>query len=375
MNSENEARKHLNDERSWQWHLTFTGRKMQHNYYLYKIIDGIMCDNPNLAGIIEIGTGYGALTTYLALWGIKYDIPVLTVDHQEMHDTRLFKQLNINYIQMDEFSPKFEQIVRLFLCKAKGPILFICDGGNKIKEFNLFASILPTDSIIAVHDWTIEATLPDIEKAVNNYCIPYNKEMWNLMNVQFATFKIKRPFLSIVTRNHPARSEVINECKASLKDLNPGDYQHIIIPDEKGEGIPTANRMFFENRHLITGKYVFILDDDDVLISDDLISDLRILIRRHDTPGIVFIRMKLGEKIIPTEEVWRKDKLLPGSLGSSCFIMINSLWQECVDEFKTTETPGDFNFINSAFSKCPNIYWQDKIYSEASKLRRGGKGE
>ena len=82
--------KSINSSNSWQWGLTFIGQEMQHNYYLYYTIDNIMIDNPNISGIVEIGTGFGALTTFLGLWGINRNIPVLSVDHKTKHNRYIF---------------------------------------------------------------------------------------------------------------------------------------------------------------------------------------------------------------------------------------------------------------------------------------------
>lgn len=189
-NIHNVERKFLTDSESWEWRLSFIGQPMQHNYYLYYIIDKIMEDH-QVSKIVEIGTGYGALTTVLGLWGIAKDIPVLTVDIQNMHNEKIFKALDITYLQVDEFGKEFEQAVSLFTKDFTDKVLFICDGGNKIREFNLWAPHLASGSIIAIHDWTVEVRYSDIENTVKSYCIPYNEPLWNKLNVQFATFKVK----------------------------------------------------------------------------------------------------------------------------------------------------------------------------------------
>ena len=367
----NSQRKNTNAEDSWQWGLTFTSQKMQHSYYLYYLIDNIMLDNPSISGIVEIGTGFGALTSFLGLWGIRKDISVLTVDHQDLHNKSIFKSLNITYLQMDEFSDELIKKVTYFIDGLNGPVLFICDGGNKIKEFNFWVSKLPPNSIIAVHDWTVEIDLSNINPDNKIYYNPYNQDNWNKMNVQFATFKINNPFLSIVTRNHLDRVESLSRCKESVNKLKDKDFSHVIIRDYDCLGIPHANKLLYKYRHLVTGKYVFILDDDDVLISGDLVDDIKEISEALNDPEIIFIRMILGDIPYPTSKVWEKDKLIPNHIGSSCFIMLNSLWQKNIEHFQTTKIPGDFNFINAAFLDSNTTFWQGKAYSKAEKLHRG----
>jgi len=191
MNLENNLKKSYNDKDSWEWHLTFIGQMMQHNYYLYYTIDQIMLNNDFFKGIVEIGTGNGALTAVLGLWAIQKDIPILTVDHKKMFNTPIFEALNIKYLQEDEFGDVLRTAVKLFIKAVKGPVFFICDGGNKIDEFNYWAPLLPSGSIIAAHDWTTEIDMKSIKDTVDKYCTPYNSEGWNKMNIQFATFTIK----------------------------------------------------------------------------------------------------------------------------------------------------------------------------------------
>ena len=180
------------------------------------------------------------------------------------------------------------------------------------------------------------------------------------------------PFLSIVTRNHPRRPNLLERCKASIEKQTDKDFQHVILYDEEGLGIPYANQMFSNNRHLMTGEYVFILDDDDVLIVDNFVEDMKQVAKEHGDPGIIFIRMLINGSLYPSKEVWEKDKMIANHVGSSCSVVLNKLWQENIEYFVTTETPGDFNFIDAVFSRNPTVYWQDKVYSEASCLSRGG---
>jgi len=172
----------------WEWHLTFAGRYMQHSYYLYNVIDQVMIGNPDISGIIEIGTGYGALTEFLGLWGISRGIPVVTVDHVKIHDENAVSALGITYFQMDEFEDEFVNYIKKFI-SAYDRILFICDGGNKPKEFNFWAPLLKTGSLIAAHDWGTEINWPDIQATVDVHCTPYAQDGWNKKGVRFAIFR------------------------------------------------------------------------------------------------------------------------------------------------------------------------------------------
>jgi hypothetical protein len=190
-NLANVDRKLLNDENSWQWKLNFAGAYMQHNYYVYYVVDQIMRENEDLKAIVEIGTGNGALTTVLGLWGVRRKIPVLTVDHGKMFNDSIFECLHIHYACEDEFGEEFKDILKAYTQGFTEKIFLICDGGDKIREFNLWAPQMASGTIIAVHDWTVEVPYDAIKQTSDKYCTEYHKERWNKMNCQFATFKVR----------------------------------------------------------------------------------------------------------------------------------------------------------------------------------------
>jgi len=179
-----------NDANHWNWGLTFAGQKMGHNYRLYSVIDQIMKEYTDIKGIVELGTGRGALTTVLGLWGIKRDLPVLTIDRKDKHDNAVFEALKITYIKTDLYGDLTKTYVEVFI-ENHSPLLFICDGGNKIKEFNYWAPRLNPGSIICAHDWNMEIDMGDIKDTVERYCDPTLSNLWEAFFVQFAIFEVK----------------------------------------------------------------------------------------------------------------------------------------------------------------------------------------
>jgi len=182
--------KHTNSEKSWTWHITFIGQYMQHNYWLYHVLDDIIENNPQIKSIVEIGTGHGALTTVLGLYGIKKNISVFTVDINPKLSQpvwSIFKALNVRNHDGNVFSDviisKIDSIIN------SQPTYIICDGGNKPKEFNFWVPKIPIGSIISAHDWGVEISTNDTKDMVDKYLIQYKQERWDEMNIQFATFK------------------------------------------------------------------------------------------------------------------------------------------------------------------------------------------
>lgn len=182
--------KKINSEKLWAWHLTFIGQYMQHNYWLYYMLDDIIGSNSQIKSIIEIGTGYGALTIVLGLYGIKNRIPVFTVDiNPELSKSiqHIFDVLHIQYNYGDCFNNDI--ITKIDNIIGSQPTYIICDGGDKSKEFNFWAPKIPVDSIISAHDWQAAISMEDIKDIVDKCFIPYKSERWMEMNVEFSTFR------------------------------------------------------------------------------------------------------------------------------------------------------------------------------------------
>lgn len=179
-----------NDANSWQWRLTFCGQRMGHNYYAYYMIDQIMIHNPQIRGIVEIGTAHGALTTVLGLWGVKRTIPVLSIDcNRRLHDKTIFDYLGIEFIECDENS---EEATENISAMCMDPVFIYCDGGDKPAEFRKWAPMIRPGSVIAAHDWGVEIGPADVERCVNKYNLtPFMPDRWERMNVQMAIWKKK----------------------------------------------------------------------------------------------------------------------------------------------------------------------------------------
>jgi hypothetical protein len=147
-----------------------------------------MLDNPQIKSIVEIGTGRGALTTVFGLWGIKLDIPILSIDIVKLYDQNVLNKLNVVLLQQDEFSESTKEYILSFI-KNK-PTWIYCDGMSKLKEFLTYAPLIPKDSIISAHDLGTEFC--DIEALSilgPNVVDRYKPEMWNDLNIRLSIFK------------------------------------------------------------------------------------------------------------------------------------------------------------------------------------------
>jgi len=117
--------------------------------------------------IIEVGTGSGGFTIFLD--DIKpHETRLLTCDIRRMHDEITRRKIEtITDILLEENY----LLVKTLLGSHKKPLL-LCDGGNKIKEFKMFANYLPVGGVIMCHDFcpTIEYFKENMRDKRWNWC-------------------------------------------------------------------------------------------------------------------------------------------------------------------------------------------------------------
>lgn len=104
--------------------------------------------------IIEIGTRYGGFTRLLK--DISPYSRVLTFDIEDQKPPALDMsgiEVRIKNIFNEDFSQIIDDEVR-GLIEVNEKNLILCDGGNKIKEFNCFAQYLKIGDIMMAHDYS-----------------------------------------------------------------------------------------------------------------------------------------------------------------------------------------------------------------------------
>lgn len=107
--------------------------------------------------IIELGTGYGALTKFLSMFAFVH-----TFDIQAKF--RLIPR-NAVFQQADVFNKATINLIKS-LINLYGRTFLLCDDGNKPKEFNTYAPLLKKGDLIFAHDWGEEIYLKDIQETI-----------------------------------------------------------------------------------------------------------------------------------------------------------------------------------------------------------------
>ena len=85
-------------------------------------------------------------------------------------------------------------------------------------------------------------------------------------------------FLDIVTRTYKRPSMLAANVR-SLQTQTDQDFTQAVLRDAVGMGIAAANAQLAH--YTPTGRYVWVLDDDDICVYPSLVEDLKFLANVH----------------------------------------------------------------------------------------------
>lgn len=152
-----------------------TGWHNSHPYLRLNIYNGVQMSqvlgvylalNPNYISefdnIIEIGTYNGGLTSWLH---DNKNPNAMVVSYDIDGSINQTNRTDIDFRIEDCFGEKsFNEIISYI--QRPGKTLFVCDGGDKPKEFNTFSKYLKAGDVIIAHDY---AKSPEYWKFVTDY--------------------------------------------------------------------------------------------------------------------------------------------------------------------------------------------------------------
>jgi hypothetical protein len=176
------------------------------------------------------------------------------------------------------------------------------------------------------------------------------------------------PLLEIVTRCYK-RPVMLAANQASLARQTDHDWRQTLLVDDVGIGVPAANALLAD--FTPTGRYVWVLDDDDLCTYPEMVYDLRMLEMWHN-PDAVFVRFDHGWiGILPDAHRWRKQPDR-GRIGGSSVIVRSDLWMQCRDAWRSGLYESDFDYVQTVYRAATNPHWHDVI---AGKVQRISQGE
>lgn len=114
------------------------------------------------ARILEVGTSVGGMTVLLGVVAKQIGAKLTTfdiVDKPPEEHSKWFDFLAIESVNGDVFSD-VPNARLASLIEEPGQVVLLCDGGNKVREFNEFSMHLKLGDYIAAHDWHFDDDWP-----------------------------------------------------------------------------------------------------------------------------------------------------------------------------------------------------------------------
>jgi hypothetical protein len=176
-----------------------------------------------------------------------------------------------------------------------------------------------------------------------------------------------RPFIEIVTRHWPTprRQGLLARQQASLAALTEKDWVQTLLIDPHGRGIGASHlRLRDFEPH---GRYVYVLDDDDVCALPDLLHHARLCV----PADLIVMRMRHADwGILPGPQHWEREPLQLATVGPACVLIEAELWRQTRQHW-TEDYAGDFAFLSAAYEAAETPVWHDVIAAEVPAVNQG----
>ncbi len=145
---------------------TFLGLPMHQRWEDLALWECVLQEAGPLRMIVELGTGTGAFSTFLALQCLARGLGFMTVDRSEaLPDNRVGKAIDLclHRVVGDIWGGGGVQVEDLLSREAAHPLLLFCDDGDKPREMRTFGPLLRIGDVLAVHDWGTEVRREHVE--------------------------------------------------------------------------------------------------------------------------------------------------------------------------------------------------------------------
>lgn len=184
---------------------------------------------------------------------------------------------------------------------------------------------------------------------------------------------MNKPFLSIVTRCH-RRPVMLEKNIHSVAMQTDKDIEQVFLVDFVGRGLLWANKQLFEHRDKAVGDYIYILDDDCLLICPEFVELLKETAKTK--PSVIMVRSKrpqLAPKLLPRDNIWGHRERLPMKANCLCYVVEHKFWQENIAGFAGRAGAG--LFMKRLVKTVATFAWLDIVAAETQQLGRGRKFE
>lgn len=177
-------------------------------------------------------------------------------------------------------------------------------------------------------------------------------------------------FLEVVTRTY-RRPEGLARNQASLAEQTDADWVQTLLVDEIGIGVEAANARLADVEPV--GEYVWVLDDDDYCVRDDLVQRLKSIVGHfRQAPDALVVRMDHGSLgVLPNLDRWWGMVPPEGGIGCSALIVRAEVWRQYREWWRTGRYASDYDYIAAVLRNVEHVVWLDLIASAISRRSIG----
>lgn len=171
------------------------------------------------------------------------------------------------------------------------------------------------------------------------------------------------PFLTFYVPTYK-RPKMLADCLASIKAQSDRDYEVVLIRDEVGIGIDGMYGDIRNHAQEVSGDYVFVLSDDNLVTDTDFVKGLKE--QAADSPDVIVFKNQIVG-VLPS--IWEGAPEL-GQIDLSCFAVRRDIWQKHAADWGECYA-GDYYFIRALWDAGYRFKWWDKLVIRAQKIMRG----
>jgi hypothetical protein len=130
----------------------YKGIFTQQNKNFYSAFEKLFAQE-NIVRVLEIGTASGG---FICAVRDLTNAEIITYDVKQTRHKNTLEENNIS-VRVQNIFEDFDSVENYI--SRNGQVLVLCDGGNKIKEFEVFSRIVKTGDIIMAHDYSYDENL------------------------------------------------------------------------------------------------------------------------------------------------------------------------------------------------------------------------
>lgn len=173
------------------------------------------------------------------------------------------------------------------------------------------------------------------------------------------------PFLTVYTPTF-RRPLMLAQCETSVQ-IQTAPVEHVIVQDEIGLGIDGMYGDIRNHLEKVSGEYVMVLSDDNVLVSEYFAGELEREVAAQSRPAVVVFKGLIGSTVQPAS--WGGEPRIT-QIDLSCFAVQREIWQAHAADWGE-RYEGDFDFIHALWRAGHTFHWWDRVVFRALQISHG----